>query len=129
MDSLYSSIGESSCDNLIAGQDFPILSKTITIAKGQGILKRGTVLGIITASGFAKKVDSTQTDGTQTAKYILAGDVDTGDSSATSDVGAEVYETGLFNSKALIFGGTDTVNKHEDNLRMLGIYLKENISY
>lgn len=129
MDNLYSSIGQYTRDSLFAGQDIPVLTKGIVLAKGQGILKRGTVLGIITESGLAKPVDSTKTDGTQTANCILTDTIDTGDATATSDVKATAYISGLFNSNALTFGGIDAYTKHEETLRMLGIYLKANITY
>jgi hypothetical protein len=112
-------------DNLIAGDKFPIDFKGVTIVSGAGKLARGTVIGIITASGKGNIVDSTKSDGTQTAKYILADAVD----ATSADVVAQCYQSGEFNRKALIFGGTDTAAKHEDTLRQYGIYLKDNIAY
>jgi hypothetical protein len=129
MEDLYSTIGESTRDGLFAGQDIPVLTKGITIAKGQGIIKRGTVLGIITVSGLARPVDSSKTDGTQTANCILTDTVDTGDTTATEDVKSTAYTSGLFNPNALTFGGNDTYTKHQENLRALGIYLQTNIAY
>lgn len=126
MQNLYEKIGEILPDNLIAGQEFPILIKGVTLAKNQGVLKRGTVLGIVTATGLAKLVDSTKTDGTQNADCILADDIDTGSGAATTDFKATAYYTGLFNKNALIFGGDDAAN-HEARLRDLGIFLKDSI--
>jgi hypothetical protein len=88
-------------------------------------LKRGTVIGIITASGKGNIADSTKTDGTQTAKYILADDID----ATSADVVAQCYMSGEFNRKALTFGGTDTYDKHEDALRDVNIILRDNIAY
>ncbi|MDO6355288.1 head decoration protein [Caloramator sp. CAR-1] len=128
-ENLYSKIEEVRSDNLIADSIVPVLVKGITLEKGQGVLKRGTVLGIVTATGLAKVVDSSKTDGTENADCILADDVDTGDGSATTDFPAQAYISGCFNRNALIFGGTDTVEKHETRLRELGIFLKDNIAY
>jgi hypothetical protein len=129
MEDLYSTIGTFERDNLCAGQDIPVLTKGITLAKGQGIINRGTVLGIITESGLLKPVDSSKTDGTQTANCILTDTVNTGDSTATEDSTATAYISGLFNASALTFGGSDTYAKHQENLRSLGIYLQNNIAY
>lgn len=126
---LYSNLGTFTPDNLIAGNDVPLLVKGVTLKAGQGVLKRGTVLGIITATGLAVPVDSTQTDGSQTAFGILADDIDTGDATATENVVAAAYVSGHFNRRALIFGGTDTADKHETRLRELGIFLSDNIPY
>jgi hypothetical protein len=123
---LYGTLGEYTPDNLLAGHDVPVIVKGITLAKNQGIVARGTVLGINKDTGLAKPVDSTQTDGTQTPNCILTDTIDT---TGEADVKTTGYVSGLFNSKALIFGGTDTVEKHELKLRELGIFLKENIEY
>ncbi|MBE3586562.1 MAG: head decoration protein [Thermoanaerobacter sp.] len=116
-------------DNLIAGTSIPLEIKSVTLKAGQGVIKRGTVLGIITASGLAVPVNSANTDGSQSADCILTDDVDTGDAGATTNVVATAYSSGLFNRKALIFGGTDTAANHETRLRELGIFLKDNIPY
>jgi hypothetical protein len=126
MEQLYSTLGEHIPDNLIAGTEIPILVKEIKIAKGQGVLLRGTVVGIISASGLAMPVDKTKSDGTQTAFGILTDTIDT---AQTTDIVSTGYVSGLFNSAALIFGGTDTAVDHEAKLRELGIFLKENIEY
>lgn len=112
-------------DNLIAGTTHPIDVKSVVLKGGQGVLRRGTVLGIITDSGLAIPVDSTKADGSEKADCILADDVDT----SAGDTVATAYISGLFNRKALIFGGSDTADKHETRLRELGIFLKDNIPY
>jgi hypothetical protein len=123
---LYSTLGEYTPDNLIAGHEVPALVKGITLAKNQGVIARGTVLGIVTANGLAKPVDSAQTDGSEKPYCILTDTVNT---DGEEDVKATGYISGLFNSKALIFGGNDTVEQHEEKLRELGIFLKENVEY
>lgn len=117
--------GSIEYDNLIAGTTHPIDTKSVVLKGGQGVLKRGTVLGIISSSGLAVPVDSTKSDGSEKADCILTDDVDTSD----GDKVATAYSSGLFNRKALIFGGTDTADQHETRLRELGIFLKDNIPY
>jgi len=113
-------------DNLLGSMPMAdIQIKSITLKSGQAVLKRGTVVGIITASALAVSVDSSKADGSQTADCILTDDVDT----TAGNVVASAYSAGTFNRKALIFGGTDTADKHEDHLRIVGIYLRDNIAY
>jgi hypothetical protein len=128
MGKLFETIGSMIPDNLIAGNEYPILTKGVILQKSQGLLKRGSVLGIVTETGLAKLVVGTSTDGSQIARYILTDDVDTG-TEATEDTPATVYETGIFNANALIFGGNDTAEDHEDELRDVGIFLRKNIAF
>lgn len=128
MGNLYTKAADSvTYDNLFVGDQHTeeVQVKSVNLQSGQGILKRGTVVGIITASGLAIKVDSTYVDGSQTADAILTDDVDT----TAGNTVTTAYVAGTFNRKALIFGGTDTAAKHETRLRELGIYLRDNISY
>ena len=105
-------------DNLLAG-DFPMITEEVTILTGNN-LKRGTVLGKITASGKCVAVDSTKSDGSQTPFAVLAEDVD----ASSADQQGCAYLTGEFNSTSLIFGGTDTVSAHKSALRDLSIFAK-----
>ena len=100
--------------------------KGVSLASGQGVLAKGTVLGIVTLTGVAKVVDSTKEDGTETADCVLTDAVDTG---TTDPVPAEAYSSGSFNRQALIFGGTDTADLHETILRGKGIFLSDKIPY
>ena len=110
-------------ENLFAGHEIPVLVKGVTLEAGQGELKRGTVLGKVAATGKYKVVNSASEDGSEVADCILADDVDT----TTGDVTAVAYKTGHFSRKALVFGGDDTADTHEQTLRALGIFLSENI--
>lgn len=113
-------------DNLFGGMPgVDVQVKSVTLKTGQGIVKRGTVLGLVTADKKAVKVNSAAADGSQTADSILTDDVDT----TGGDVVITAYAAGTFNRKALIFGGTDTASNHETRLRELGIYLNDNIPY
>ncbi len=126
---MFEKIGEMVPDNLVAGHEVPQLVKGVTLAKGNGVLVRGTVLGIVTASELAVPVDSSKSDGSEVADCILTDTVDTGDETAQEDVKATAYTSGLFNRKALTFGGEDTASEHELWLRELGIHLKDNVEY
>lgn len=117
---LVNDVGEQKFDELIYDDKIPFVTKSVVLKEGQGILARGTVLGI-TADGEAVVVDSSATDGSQEADCILADTIDTTDEAVTY----VAYASGRFNRKALIVGGTDDVEVHEGRLRGLGIYLKD----
>lgn len=119
---LANTLGTVDRDNLFAGGVMPVVTETITLKSGVSYV-RGAVIGIVTATGKATIVDSTASDGSQTAYGILADDVD----ATTEDKPAVVYLTGEFNEDALIFGGTDTAETHKLALRGMGIFLKKNI--
>lgn len=116
-------------DNLFYDTKHPADVKAVTLKAGQGVLKRGTVVAVVTASKLAVPVDSTKTDGNELADSILTDTVDTGAAGASANVVTTAYRSGSFNRDALIFGGTDTADKHETRLRTLGIYLKEDQAY
>lgn len=127
MSNLYTKGFDSlNMDKFFHSAEIPVTVKSVTLSAGQGVLKRGTVLGIITATGLAVKVDKSKADGSEKANCILTDDVDTG---SAGNVVATAYSSGMFNRKALIFGGDDTAADHELRLRELGIFLKDNIPY
>ena len=119
---LVNTLGTFEPDNLFAGGKMPVVTESIKLKSGASYV-RGTVLGIVTATGEATIVDSSKSDGTQTPYAILADDVDATSAAAT----AAVYLTGEFNEAALTFGGTDDATKHKVALRGLGIFLKKTI--
>lgn len=123
MDNLFQVVGNSKVDNLFNDINVSVTEKSVKIKKSATPLLRGTVLGVITTTGYAQAVDSTKTDGSEVADCILAQDVD----ASAGDVFAVAYAKGQFNRQALIFGGTDDSTKHEAKLRELGIYLKDNV--
>lgn len=118
MAELINDVGSYKVDQLIAGT-YPQIVNNVTIVSGAGSLARGAVLGLITASGKYTLVDSTKSDGSQVASCILADAVD----ATSADVVAPAYMSGQFNSGVLTFGGTDTADKHEAELRDKNIYL------
>jgi hypothetical protein len=99
-------------------RDAPRQRVKITIAGGQAAnqngaptpttLLPGSCLGLISASGKVVLVNSANTDGSQTLAGVLRDYVET----ANGDVAAVMYLTGSFLSDRLLFGGSDTVNKH-----------------
>lgn len=123
MKQLYRTIGESLPDNLIAGSKWTIGTKGVTLAAGQGQLKRGTVLGIITDSGEAVAVDSAKSDGSQMPDCILADDTDT----ASGAVTAAAFSAGEFIRGSLIFGGTDIWQTHEQEMRRLNMHMSASV--
>tara|TARA_E500000318_G_C3499887_1_gene187904 strand:- start:354 stop:728 length:375 start_codon:yes stop_codon:yes gene_type:complete len=86
-------------DSFVLG-GFPVLTRPRTIASGAGVLKRGTVLGQITASKKFVKALAASDDGSQNVKEILAADVD----ASASDVIAPTYVSGEFDQTKLIYG-------------------------
>jgi hypothetical protein len=120
MAELVQNVSTQEYEGLIGGTYPHIITAGATIVAKAGALKRGTVLGKITASGKYTIANSANTDGSQTGSAILINDVD---ASGSSDVTAEVYVSGMFNADKLIFGGSDTRAKQEDNLRLHDIYL------
>lgn len=118
MAELVQDVSKQNYDGLIGGTYPHIITGGVTLAAGSGKLKRGTVLGKVTESGNYTIADSSKSDGSQIGSAILIEDTD-----ATKAVKAEVYLTGMFNAEKLTFGGSDTREKQEDNLRNYGIYL------
>lgn len=108
-------------DRLLAGCCCSVTDQ-VTLVSGAGALKRGTLLGKITASGKYVTCDSGGTDdGRRVPSCILAQDTD----ATSADKVAPVYLSGEFNSNAVIFGGTDTADTHKATLRDANIYLKD----
>ncbi|WP_196590587.1 head decoration protein [Pectinatus frisingensis] len=121
--SIKETITGNTFDELIGGPQIALITKNVTIAKS-GVKKRGTVLGKNTTSGEFNTVSpATTTDGTQIADCILARDVD----ATAAAVVATVYVSGVFNRNKLIVSESDTVAKHEDELRDKNIYLTKMI--
>ena len=109
-------------DELFGGTAISAMTANVTIAKLSTATsyKRGTLLGIVTASGKYAIVDSEATTGEKVANVVLAQDVTVGN---TDDVVATVYTRGIFNREKLIVKAGDNATKHEEELRKVGIYL------
>jgi hypothetical protein len=104
-------------ENFFAG-DHPRVQVVVVIVSGQSdILAKGTVLGRITATGKYTPYTSGASDGSQTAKLILAEDID----ATEEDANAVCYAHGEFNEAAL----TGISVAATAQLREVGIYVKE----
>ena len=117
----FSTQGEIRHTSLIAGVEITPLTTGAIIAAGTGVLKAGTVLGKVTASGNYVAVDSTNSDGSEEPSLVLSHDVD----ADGEDVTAVCYKCGVFAREELIFGGTDTADTHEAALRLKSIHMRE----
>lgn len=130
-ENLYRTTGTFIPDKLIADNRIPLTEKGLTIAKGEGMLKRGTLMGI-GADGKYRRTDTEVSvekgEGedavTETtvigADCILTDDVD----ATSSDAVATAYVTGSFNRAAVILSEGKNIAAHETELRKLGIFLK-----
>ncbi len=110
-------------DELIGGTAVAVMTANVTIAKlsAAATYKRGTLLGVVTASGKYAIVDSAATTGEKVASVVLAKDIEVGTS---DDVVATVYTRGIFNREKLIVKAeSDSASTHEEELRKVGIYL------
>lgn len=103
--------------------DYERIKETHTILSGSGELTPGTVLA--KDSGNDNKlvpVDSSSgTASIQQPFAVLASTID----ASASDAEALVFVKGYFQKSGLSFGGTDTADDHRDELRRLGIYIRE----
>lgn len=125
---LYKGAGEFVPDALIADLAIPVMAKGIKVAKGEGLLRRGTLLGI-GADGMYRRTGTAKGEGEDSVKEtaaigadcILADDVD----AVFSDVVTTAYVSGTFNRAAVILPEGEDVAGHETELRRLGIFLKE----
>jgi len=103
--------------DIIKHQFPPIFSqKLVTVASGAGVLKKGTVLGTVTASGKMVPYDPTSGTGPQLTAIdklaILAADID---ASAADVVKVPVYWALCgFSTAALIWGAGVTTQNHKD---------------
>jgi hypothetical protein len=132
---LLNDLGESLQDNLIAGPRFPVAHKGVTLAPGQGLVKRGTVLAIL-ASGSAVVIDSSHVvevneedvPDRNMPDCVLADDIDTGNDPAGEAIPAVAYSAGYFIRGSLIFGGSDTWENHEREMRKLNMHLSSSVN-
>lgn len=69
-------IGVLAADNLFAGSQMPVVDDEVIIAEGEGILARGTLLGIATKAALDEATSAAQGDG-NTGTGTLTLDVET----------------------------------------------------
>lgn len=111
-------VGKCGRGELIGGTKVPIITSTKELEDGQGVLKRGAILGKVTSSKKFKLVDDGASDGSQIANCILVHDVDT-----DVDTVATCYISGQFNANYLHIKDDGDVLAHEDELRDVNIYI------
>lgn len=103
----------------------PIFSlKTVTIASGAGVLKKGTVLGTVTATSKMIPADPTAADGsqltTQGKNAILAADID---ATAADVANVPVYYALCAFSTAKLIWGADVTTQAQKNAIYAGLAL------
>lgn len=105
-------------DSLIAG-DFPIVTKSVTVAQAAGALVRGTILGKLTSGGKVVKQNTAASDGSENDYAVLAEDVD----ATAGDVVTTAYLTGEFNAAALVCATLGAASR-EASMRALSMFQK-----
>lgn len=116
-------VGGFTQDNLLAGYSVPAITESIVVASGAGELKRGTLLGRVTASGKYVVSTSAASDGSQNPVAVLAEDITV----ASADYTTVGYLSGEFNTAAMTFGTGHTAASVKAALRDLNIYLFTNL--
>ena len=109
-------------DKLIAGETHLDTRSYILLAGQQ--LVRGTVVGMITASGKLTICNQGATDGSQVPYGVL---IDYYDSTAGDLAGCGVYEKADLNENAITMGTGWTLTTIHAPLRSIGIYLKPSV--
>ncbi|WP_297576209.1 head decoration protein [uncultured Deefgea sp.] len=105
-------------DNLMAGSEDNVFVVKRTIASGQN-LKRGAVIGKITASGKFILSASAADDGSQVPDAVLMQDVD----ATGGDKEGLIYLRADLNASALTLGAGHTVTSIFDDLRAKSIFI------
>ncbi|HCB1822852.1 TPA: head decoration protein [Citrobacter amalonaticus] len=105
-------------DQLVAG--------TLQLVTDSGIItggafKRGTVLGLVSASGKYTQCVKTAKDGSQAPVAILVDDVD----ASSSDQTGGLYLMGEFNQNRVTIDASWTIAEMKAALRLLAIFLKD----
>ncbi|MBQ0955982.1 head decoration protein [Serratia symbiotica] len=108
-------------DQLVSGP-LQLVTDSVTIGVS-GALKRGTILGMITATGAYIPSKKDATDGSEKPSAILVDNVDT---TTTAQTGG-VYLMGEFNQHRLIFDKTWTIAELKAQFRPLAIFLRDSI--
>lgn len=106
-------------DQLVSGP-LQLVTDTVTITGGKAY-KRGTVLGVVTASGGYQLSVKTATDGSEVPSAILVDDVD----ATAGDVLGGVYLMGEFNGHRIIIDNSWTVETVAQALRPSSIFIRD----
>lgn len=106
-------------DQLVSGP-LQLVTDTVKITGGKAY-KRGTVLGVVTASGGYQLSVKTATDGSEVPSAILVDDVD----ATAGDVLGGVYLMGEFNGHRIIIDNSWTVETVAQALRPSSIFIRD----
>lgn len=106
-------------DQLVSGP-LQLVTDTKTITGGKAY-KRGTVLGVVTASGGYQLSVKTATDGSEVPSAILVDNVD----ATAGDVQGGVYLMGEFNGHRIIIDNSWTVETVAQALRPSSIFIRD----
>jgi len=125
---LNENLGGIGYDGLIVANTPVADAFSVTLRKGQGVLKRGSVLAISSADRAMVLLGTSPASGeTLTANCILADDTETG---TVADIHGIAYRTGHFNRKGVITkDGTTLSAADEEELRKGGILLSDALEY
>ena len=104
-------------DELLAGPELPVLTKNLKLKSGK-VYKRGMLISYAAAVEGDTEKKGEQTAANKTAEFVLARDVD----ATEADAVGTVYLCGRFNREKIILAEGDTVEAHEDELRLRNIY-------
>ncbi|MEY0015239.1 head decoration protein [Providencia rettgeri] len=108
-------------DQLISGP-LQVVTDTVTIAKA-GILKRGTILGKITASHEYVLCKKEAKDGSEKPCAILVDDVNTTEDSVLGGI----YLMGEFNHHKITYDASWTIRELTDELHQFSIFLRDSV--
>lgn len=104
--------------NALVVGGYDLVDDTVTLLTGQN-LKRGALLGKVTASGKFVLSAAAAGDGSQTPIAVLADDVD----ATAADKAAPIYRAGGFNANQIIYGAGHTFASVKEALNARGIHL------
>lgn len=105
-------------DQLVSGP-LQLVTDTV-ILTGAQTYRRGTVMGIITASGKYQISVKTATDGSEVPSAILVDDVD----ATAADINGGVYLMGEFNGHRMILDTSWDLATIAPALRPFGIFVR-----
>lgn len=108
-------------DQLISGP-LQVVTDSVTIGVS-GVIRRGTVLGMVTTSGEYIPSKKDATDGSEKPSAILVDDVDT---TTTAQTGG-IYLMGEFNQNRLIIDATWNIADLKAAFLPLPIFLRDSI--
>lgn len=120
-------IGSVEHDNLFNSLKFNPDVIGVTVASGEGVLSRGTVLAINTTTNKCVVLGTEAGEGETLVPYaILADQVD----ATSSEAFGTAYRSGDFNRNALVVNENYTMKTTDElALRNAGIYLSEAMEY